>query len=555
MITDNRTDILILLSNSLPSGPFDLKEKDVKVLCSERVFDRGKRYFIGGRVSNVQVQGLTLRGEVEGSETRNYKVRIKYENESGLIPKCSCPFDMEEFCKHSISVLLHWIHKREEFSNVDLALEELRTKSKDDLMNLIEEVVRINPSIIRYLFNPDNNGFRKRIEVLFSNYTDYYKIPELIEKLEEERDGAERLFELKNLQESFNRLKVIIDSSVRNYGKVDDSNGNLAEFIEESLALYVTIIQSLNIEWSVKRKIHEGNWKMFVTDEYGLSDYLSEMIIDSCTTENDFLMIEKFASEELELRKVKANEYDGVSEIVDILLDLYEKKKDHRKFLSLCEKEFKHSYMRYIKSLEREGDLHKAVQCCTRAQEFARGFMKTELIEKTGDLKHMQGADRESLSLYIDAFKDRPEEELLAKIKILSGELGFWKDVKDEITSFLEQKEDSHNLIEIYLSDGDFVSASSIASRYISNTIDAERVANACKKTIPDRAAELYQKMGEEAIKQSNRNGYRAARYYYKTAKQLYTRLGEAEEFKSYMNRVKLANQRKSALQDELTNL
>jgi uncharacterized Zn finger protein len=539
----------------LPSEPFNLEEKDVKRLCSERVFERGKKYFISRRVSNIIVRDGTLSGEVEGSETRNYVVRIKYENKYGLIPKCSCPFDIEEFCKHSIAVLLHWIHKREEFLDVDKVLMDLRTKSKADLINLIEEGVKINPSIIRYLLNHNNDGFRRRIESLFSDYIDYYKVYELVEKLEEERKRAERLFELKNLQEAFNHLKVIIDSCVIDYGNVDDSDGKLAEFIEESLTLYATIIQSLSVEWPVKQKIHEDNWKLFVTDEYGLSDYLSKMIIDSCTTEDDFLMIEKLASEELELRKAKANEYDGVSEIVDILLDLYEKKKDRRKFLSLCEKEFKHSYMRYIDSLEKEGDIQKAVQCCTRAQEFARGFMKTELVEKLGDLKHMQGADRDSLSLYIDAFKDRPDVELLAKMKNLSEEFDSWKCVKDELISFLEQNEDSHNLIELHLRDGDLISASRIALQYISNTFDAERVAKACKKPVPDKAAELYQKLGEEAIRRSDRSGYRAARSYYKTAKQLYIHLGKAEEFRSYMNQVRIANKRKPALQEELSNL
>ena len=158
------------------------------------------------------------------------------------------------------------------------------------------------------------------------------------------------------------------------------------------------IIQALNVEWSVKQKIHEDNWELFVTDEYGLSDYIPSMIMDSCTTENDFNLIEKLASEELQKRKAQADE-DGVSEIVDILLDLYEKKKDREKFLLLCEKEFKHSYLRYIENLEAEGNIQEASQCCTRALEFASGFMKTELIEKLGDLKHAQRSDRESLSL------------------------------------------------------------------------------------------------------------------------------------------------------------
>jgi uncharacterized Zn finger protein len=466
------------VENTLQSGLFDLKDKDVKVLCSKQVFERGLGYFRQGRVSSAQVHGLTLRGEVEGSETRNYKVKIESQKECGLIPKCTCPFDMEQFCKHSIALLLHWIHKREEFLDVDLVLKDLKSKSKEELLRLIEEGIRLNPSSIIYLSDPGIKRFKKQLEALFSNYAGYYDVHELIEKLEEIRDDTERLFDKKNGQESFSRLKQIIDLCVRNYGNVDDSDGILAKFIEESLKLYTRIIQALNVESSVKQKIHEDNWNMFVTDEYGLSDYFPSMILDSCTTENDFILIEKLASEELQKRKGKADGY-GVSEIVDILLDLYEKMKDREKFKDLCEKEFEHIYLRYIKNLEAEGKIHDAAECCTRAQ-FARGFMKTELVEKLGDLKHAQKSDDESLSLYINAFKDRSELELLGKIKHLSEELSSWKDVKDELTSFLEQKEDSHNLIEIYLKEGDLVSAFKRASLYITNTHDGESVAKAC---------------------------------------------------------------------------
>lgn len=542
------------MENSLLNGLVNLENKDVKVLCSRQVFERGLGYFREGRVSNTQVHDLTLRGEVEGSEPRNYKVKIEYEKEGRLIPKCTCPFDIEEFCKHSIALLLQWIHRREEFLNVDLVLKDLRSKSKEELLRFIQEGIRVNPSIIIYLSDPGSKRFKKQLEAVFSSYVDYYNVRELIEKLEEIRDGTERLFDRKNVQESFGRLKEIIDLCFRNYGNVDDSDGMLAKFIGESLKLYARIIQALNVEWSVKQKIHEDNWKMFVTDEYGLSDYVPGMIMDSCTTENDFNLIEKLASEELQKRKAQADEY-GVSEIVDILLDLYEKRKDHEKFLHLCEKEFKHSYLRYIKNLEAEGKIDQAAQCYTRALDFARGFMKTELIEKLGDLKHAQRSDHESLSLYINAFKDRSEVELLGKIKHLSEELGSWKDVKDELTSFLEQKEDSHNLIEIYLKEGDLVLAFRIASLYITNKPDAERVAKACEKSMPDKATELYQNMAEESIKQSDTNGYRAAKYYYKTVKRLYSSLGKAKEFRCYIDEIKLANKRKPALQEELSEL
>jgi uncharacterized Zn finger protein len=125
------------------------------------VFERGLGYFRQGRVSNTQVHDLTLRGEVERSESRNYKVKIEYEKEGRLIPKCTCPFDLEEFCKHSIALLLHWIHRREEFLNVDLVLKDLKSKSKEELLRLIEEGMRVNPSIIIYLSDPGNKHLRK----------------------------------------------------------------------------------------------------------------------------------------------------------------------------------------------------------------------------------------------------------------------------------------------------------------------------------------------------------------------------------------------------------
>ena len=122
--------------------------------------------------------------------------------------------------------------------------------------------------------------------------------------------------------------------------------------------------------------------------------------------------------------------------VVDVLLDIYEEKKDEKKLLLLCEKEFEYSYFRYIEYLESKGQIDEAIQCCTRAQDFAKGFLKTDLVEKMAELRHTCGDNNESLSLYIKSFKDRPEEELLEKITHLSNELGLWKDVKKELTSW-----------------------------------------------------------------------------------------------------------------------
>ncbi|MGC2573476.1 MAG: hypothetical protein WA364_18330, partial [Candidatus Nitrosopolaris sp.] len=157
--------------------------------------------------------------------------------------------------------------------------------------------------------SPNSEAFKKRLEVLFSSQVDYYNVHEIVEKLEEVRNRAKKLFESKNVQESLNIVKEIIELCIKNYGVVDDSDGMLAEFIEGSLNLYARILHTLNVEWTIKQKIHEDNWKMFVMDEYDFSDYISEMIVDSCSTEEDFTFVEKLALEELQKGKARGEEY------------------------------------------------------------------------------------------------------------------------------------------------------------------------------------------------------------------------------------------------------
>ena len=58
--------------------------------------------------------------------------------------------------------------------------------------------------------------------------------------------------------------------------------------------------------------------------------------------------------------------------------------------------------------------------------------------------------------------------------------------------------------------------------------------------------------MAEESIKQSNRNAYRTAKYYFKG---MYASLKIENEFRQYINTIKSANKRKAALLEELSQI
>ena len=119
----------------------------------------------------------------------------------------------------------------------------------------------------------------------------------------------------------------------------------------------------------------------------------------------------------------------------------------------------------------------------------------------------------------------------------------------------MAEEGDTHNLLELYLRDKDLSSAFKIASQHIDDIYDTERVAKVCEKSMPNEAADLYRNMAEESIKQSNRNAYRTAKYYFKAMYRLYTSLNKENEFRQYIDTIKSANKRKPALLEELSHI
>ena len=125
----------------------DLKINEVKKLCSTKIYKRGLEYYHDNHVLKPIVYGSVLRAEVVGNDFHPYTVEIKYKN-GNLISDCNCPFDFEDFCKHSIALLICCIYKKDQFFDIDFFLDSLNGKSKQELLELIQNLIRLNPSLI-----------------------------------------------------------------------------------------------------------------------------------------------------------------------------------------------------------------------------------------------------------------------------------------------------------------------------------------------------------------------------------------------------------------------
>lgn len=539
----------------------NLKLEDVKRLCSDNIYERGLAYLKQDRVSNQTIHDNFLSGHVQGSQYYTYDVKIKVEN-GNLIPNCTCPYDYEDFCKHAISLLASWIKYHEQFIDIELFFEELRKKSKDELLTIIQRWTYAYPNIVfKYYSNQNLNGLKNKLQKVFtSGSKSYDDVHDIIKDLKD-FDPILQGYEKKNDLESFNDIKYLVGLCFENLSPFDYSD-DIEPFVERLIRIYVKIFQNLDVDWSVKKGTLEFNFRIFIkSSDDGISDIISNTLVHSGFEDMEIDFVEKMITNEIDLQKKNrkhGHEHLG-SKLVLLLLDFYENNNDYKKFTYTCEKEFQYCYDRYIQFLESTETFDKAILYCKKSLEFVTGFSQIDLLVKLGDLEYKTGNEENSLRYYLEAFEINPlysEETIIEKIRKISLILNSWSQVKKELILKLEQKEYYHMLIEIYLKDDDFDSAYKLAFQIKKlDNYDIEIVAKALLKDFPNKASELYRIIGEDFVSKANIESYRKALHYFRKMQRIYFSSGQSEEFFTYIDKLLSNNFKKRLLHKELSRL
>jgi uncharacterized Zn finger protein len=114
-------------------------------------FSRGKTYFRGKRIFNAVRRGDLLRARCRGSSGGPYLVEAtlapagKPKSRNPVKYLCNCP--RGGFCKHVVALLLTWIEKPESFDVRPPIADLLTSKSREDLIALIEAMLAADPNL------------------------------------------------------------------------------------------------------------------------------------------------------------------------------------------------------------------------------------------------------------------------------------------------------------------------------------------------------------------------------------------------------------------------
>jgi uncharacterized Zn finger protein len=126
-------------------------EIDVQNWVGTKSYQKGYRYFEDEAILNPRLRGPSLIAECQGSQPTPYRVEIRLGTEGIAWGNCTCPAGEGGHCKHAAALLLTWLHQPETFVEVPELDKLLESRSQDELISLIQQMVSRHPDLEQML--------------------------------------------------------------------------------------------------------------------------------------------------------------------------------------------------------------------------------------------------------------------------------------------------------------------------------------------------------------------------------------------------------------------
>ncbi|MBI4995181.1 SWIM zinc finger family protein [Candidatus Peregrinibacteria bacterium] len=279
---------------------------------NEIIVKRGFEYYRKGRVKDIeQVEDGIWRALVEGSNV--YDVKITLSDDAIKEHRCSCPYDLGEFCKHEIAALYAVradIHG-DTLNNEDKPIVKIKKKNRtargeieeivgkfteQELRRMIIEHALENEKLRRKILlavppSADSSALSNKdsyIDIIRScmrenadhGFIGYYEARPASEAAYNLIEKAREYFAKEDYASAFPIGQAVIEAIYPELGSIDDSNGEFGECIEEAWNILQTIADK------VPPTSFLGN-ELFA---YSLSQVGKE-IYDGWSIEDDFLSV------------------------------------------------------------------------------------------------------------------------------------------------------------------------------------------------------------------------------------------------------------------------
>ena len=578
--------------------------------CGAKVWQRGVELKSSRALSDLVRAGNELFGRCGGSEFEPYHLHAQRKEGGAFEAHCSCPFDGGGWCKHLVALFLRYAETPGDFEVTPPIGEIVSALNREELNALVEGWVRRSPELLgaltlnfklkagaddddatqplrstlrRALGGSDAEQARPALEIAVNQANrcetkgDWAGAAEIWRALLEETVAAVPRFE------------AIIEGEDeddggwhREYEEIDTGEVwaelavvGLNRALEETLtpAQSESLLRALWQAWSKARHFSyfglpeetldrvlddapPALWKEIEADVLrrlqsgNTNDYQREDLVETLT--HGLQQRDQAARAQALLR-----EHGSYRQRLALLMA--EKNYAAAQELALRnESAHTPSLLDVATDLDKAGQSELALNLALRAQRRTANYHALPATQWLAQFyirqKQSAPAQREATALFVA----RPDAASLQLWKAAVALDGDW----DKLYSELESAPGMTPLARVKLAILDGRAARALE---LYQTLDKrekpgviEAVAQVCQADLPERAAELYQQMGERALAQfqqgygNARAAYASAAGYWKRAHELHRTLGSLDEWSEYIGDLRQQNKRRPAFLDEL---
>ncbi|MDQ2786209.1 MAG: SWIM zinc finger family protein [Chloroflexota bacterium] len=582
-----------------------LSEDTVRARFDAQSWQRGRQYARDGAIINARRQGMALKASCIGSMPEPYRVEVTFKPRGIASADCTCPVGEEGYCKHVAALLITWLNRPEAFREAEETDAALQRRDKDELIALIEQMIRRYPDLESLLDMPLVVGgkasqpinravFHRQIIAAFHRGGYEWRAEiEIAREIVPLVEIADTFLQQRDYTNATTAYEAISSAMLDQYGTYNDEDGALQEIIFRCVEGLIDALSGLTVAPETRAAILPALFAIYHADiESGRSELSGEIastLVD-LLTDAERRTVAEWVRMALPSGKSWNDDYHRQA-YGAFLLDLETDTLDDEAFIRLCretsrtddlierlltlnrveeaEHEAREVSDYHLLGLADRFVAHKQQDVAERLiQERAATSQDSRVTEwlMTYDATH--GNDTGALELALKLFQIRPELAIYKEIRRLAGKIGTWETLHVKLLASLQQGDQTTLLVSIYLEEGELDRAIDCVLKpkkqhkaagipfgypYLSGSQTALTVAKAAEATRPKSAREIYQQHIESLIAGRNRESYRQACGYLVTVRELYDRLDDYEGWEQYLAGLREKYRTLRALKEELT--
>ena len=579
-----------------------LTEEIVRAMANTKSFERGMEYYRSGAIFNAFRRGNILLGDCSGSNASFYNLRVEVERDSIKSAVCTCPYDLDGYCKHVVALVLTYIHQPGKFIEQKSVSDLLVDLEKDDLVALIARMVERDQDlynevemaipIVKVTAQPKSgvikvkcqtqvseSVYRKQVKRILKqsrydeNYDNEWDSPAYIDDLEEVLKTANQFLAAGDAEGALIILRVLLEETTDDYDSDEDYNGDVASFIQELGMPLAEAILSVEMDDKFREAlessigeildnldeaIEESEFEVVgAAIEYGWSELPDEETQWDEFDEEEWMLFDELQQARLNVLEYQHRDYEFLelakkADPKRFVLKLLELKRLDEAVAASQNLDDNYEILAVAQKMQEAGRLADAVKLAESGLTQS-GHSLYELANWLAPQEESLGKKELAMQAYKTAFDVHPTIENYRHIKQLAGPK--WNDLLPELMLKVPETGMPELMVDIHLEEHNWDAAITLAEKHDFYYNLIAKVADAVVEYRPDWVIRVSIQQSDALIVKTQSKLYPIAVQWLRRAKQAYLQKGQIAEWKAYIASLRATYARRPAFQKEIANL